>query len=75
MYRRIPPPCLANTKRVKQKKELNNKSRLSLKNLTGAFVVLLIGYALALLAFVLERIGYIAADKSKKKRRPSVTSL
>ena len=66
---------MANTKRVTQKKELNNKSRLSLKNLTGAFVVLLIGYALALLAFVLERIGHIAADKSKKKRRPSVTSL
>ena len=57
MYRRIPLQCLVNTKGMRQKKAPNNKSsRLSLKNLTGAFVVLLVGYPLALLAFFFERI-------------------
>ena len=75
MYRRIPPQCLANTKGARQKKEPDSKSRLSLKNLTGAFVVLLVGYALALLAFIFERIARVAADISKKKRRSSIVSL
>ena len=65
MYRRIPLQCLANTKGMRQKKAPNNKSRLSLKNLTGAFVVLLVGYALALLAFFFERIVHATANKSK----------
>ena len=76
MYRRIPPQCLANTKGARQKKEPdNNKSRLSLKNLTGAFIVLLVGYALALLAYIFERIAHEMANKSKKKRQTSIISL
>ena len=78
-FRRIPPKCLANTKRVQQKKKPKNEKGLSLKNLTGAFVVLLVGYALAILSFIFERIAHIlktakAAELSKKKLQRPITA-
>ena len=73
LYYRVPSKCLANTKKEKQKKAPDNKSRLSLKNLTGAFIVLLVGYALAILSFIFERIAYIVAKSAElsKKKHPS----
>ena len=80
-FRRIPPKCLANINKVQQKKAPNNKSRLSLKNLTGAFIILLVGYSLAILSFISERIAHTlqtveTAKLSKKKfKRPITTAL
>lgn len=45
-------PCTANTKSGYKKAETS----ISLKNLTGAFVVLLIGFSLSFLAFLCELI-------------------
>ena len=55
-FRRIPPKCVENTKRVHKQQRVQNP-RLSVKNLTGAFVILVIGYVFALLAFIGEKIG------------------
>ena len=59
-FRKVPSKCLANTKIEEKKKQAPTntaKTRLSLKNLTGAFIVLLVGYAISLLTFFLERIA------------------
>ena len=49
----MPPKCLANTKGRNQKHQ-TKPSAISLKNLTGAFVVLLTGFSLSILAFLFE---------------------
>ena len=59
-YRRIPSKCIEQTKKVENQRNHGRAKNpcLSLKNLTGAFVVLLIGYALALLIYISEEIVY-----------------
>ena len=49
----MPPKCLANTKGRNQKHQ-TKPSAISLKNLTGAFEVLLTGFSLSILAFLFE---------------------
>ena len=61
-FRRIPPKCLENTKRVHKKQSYYNP-RLSLQNLTGAFVILFIGYIVALMAFIGENVTSFANNK------------
>jgi hypothetical protein len=52
-FRPMPPQC--NGEPQSEKTNPNNKvSRLNLKNLTGAFVVLLVGLSLSLLTFLCE---------------------
>ncbi|XP_046449196.1 glutamate [NMDA] receptor subunit 1-like [Daphnia pulex] len=52
-FRPMPPQCPG---RPKKEKKSNKLSPLSLKNLTGAFVVLSVGLSLSLLAFLGEKI-------------------
>jgi hypothetical protein len=50
----------------------NNRSRLSLKNLTGAFLVLLVGLGLSFMAFLFEQ---IVAMMSERHRVKTLTEL
>lgn len=45
----------------------NNRSRLSLKNLTGAFLVLLVGLGLSFMAFLFEQIVAILSERHRVK--------
>ena len=67
-----PTPCLSENLKKKKKGETNdNRKRLSLKDLSGAFVVLIIGYILSSLAFIIERsIGRMLKDYGKNKITP-----
>ena len=51
-YSDDPTYCL--TKIQRQMKEKSGKRRLTLNNLSGAFLVLFIGYVLSIIAFILE---------------------
>jgi hypothetical protein len=66
----MPPQCTGKPQTGNKTKKL---SPLSLKNLTGAFVVLLIGLSLSLLAFLGEKIVSIREQfrirKDKKLRK------
>ena len=70
----MPPKCLANTKGGNQKQQAKTLA-ISLKNLTGAFVVLLTGFSLSVLAFLFELNNLhilkskLADAVSKKERR------
>jgi hypothetical protein len=61
-FRPMPLQCLPNFKSVykpknsKTLKMKNNPPALSLKNLTGAFIVLVFGFSISLLAFLGEQI-------------------
>ena len=59
-YRPMPRQCAANLK-GKAEKEFGNHGlrRLSLKNLTGAFIVLSVGIGLSLVAFIYEYFSVI----------------
>jgi ionotropic glutamate receptor len=59
-------PCTANTKSGYKKAET---SKISLKNLTGAFVVLLIGFSLSLLAFLCELIFSVPQRQMFKTKK------
>jgi hypothetical protein len=48
--------CRAEEDKITKNVSKNAPPRLSLKNLTGAFVVLLIGYLISLVAFLAENI-------------------
>ena len=61
----IPPQCDGKPKNKKDKSKEKRLSRLSLKNLTGAFVVLFFGMSLSLLTFSCEK---IFAKFSKRRR-------
>jgi hypothetical protein len=52
-FRPMPPQCPG---KAQSGKKTNKLSPLSLKNVIGAFVVLLIGFSLSLLAFLGEKI-------------------
>jgi ionotropic glutamate receptor len=49
----MPPQC---TGKAQSGKKTNKLSPLSLKNVIGAFVILLVGFSLSLLAFLGEKI-------------------
>ncbi len=55
-FRPIPGQCLGNIKTLKKAHTHASISRLSLKNLTGAFVALLFGYCLSLLVYAGEHL-------------------
>jgi hypothetical protein len=55
-FRPLPPQCNANNRKQSKKTGTVRNAALSLKNLTGAFVVLLIGFSLSFLVFLVERI-------------------
>lgn len=48
--------CLAEADKITKNVSKSEPPRLSLKNLTGAFVVLLIGYLVSFVAFLAENI-------------------
>lgn len=56
-FRRIPAQCIENTRKVIHKQPRVKNPRLSLKKLTGAFMIILVGYVLALFSFFVEVIG------------------
>ncbi|XP_046641263.1 ionotropic receptor 93a-like [Daphnia pulicaria] len=58
-FRPMPRKCMANVKKGDKKKETEHLP-ISLKNLTGAFVVLLVGLSISFLAFLVEQIASIA---------------
>ena len=57
-FRPIPPQCTPNVKGQAEKEGNRSElSRLSLKNLTGAFVVFFIGIGLSFVVFIYEHIS------------------
>ncbi len=61
-FRSIPEQCLGYIEnKVKRTKEVK-PGRISLRNLTSAFIILLIGYCLSILAFVGEYVIYFARN-------------
>jgi len=50
-----PTPCLASNYHKKRKGEGDDRKRLTLKSLSGAFVILIAGYILSVLVFIIER--------------------
>jgi hypothetical protein len=64
--RPVPYQCLPNIRKQYKKKETTSNTSLSLKNLTGAFVVLLIGFSLSFLAFLVELMTSMTGRKSVK---------
>jgi ionotropic glutamate receptor len=54
-FRPMPPQCNG---KAPTKRSGNKLSALSLKNLTGAFLLLAVGLSLSLLVFLLEQIYY-----------------
>ncbi|EFX82122.1 hypothetical protein DAPPUDRAFT_241220 [Daphnia pulex] len=59
-FRKMPLQCSANINSEYSKKPSTVHSSLSLKNLTGAFVVLLIGFSCSLFVFLCEQITKFA---------------
>ena len=50
-----PTPCLASNYHKKRKGEGEDRKRLTLKSLSGAFIILIAGYILSVLVFIIER--------------------
>lgn len=69
-FRPMPPQCDGKPKSGKKKK----LSPLSMKNLTGAFIILLVGFSLSLLAFLGERIISITERKRMKTNEITLPS-
>jgi hypothetical protein len=65
-FRPMPPQCNGKPQSGNKKKKT---SALSLKNLTGAFLVLLVGLSLSLLAFLCEKIISIREQHGSRSRR------
>ena len=64
-YSDDPTYCL--TKIQRQMKEKSGKRRLTLNNLSGAFLVLIIGYVLSIIAFILEQCIACWQHRNKNK--------
>lgn len=62
-----PPQCLVSNNLIKEDSYRKTR-RLSLKDLTGAFVVLLIGYLTSIAAFLWENIEFRKNDLQKQKK-------
>jgi ionotropic glutamate receptor len=67
----IPRQCMANT-RIGNKPD-SKHSAISLKNLTGPFVILSIGFSLSFLAFLCELIIFRLCQLQKSKTSQVVT--
>lgn len=65
-FRPMPPQC--NGKPPSGNKTPNKSSSLSLKNLTGAFIVIAVGLGLSLLAFLGENIVAISNNRQRSRR-------
>nr|CAH0101817.1 unnamed protein product [Daphnia galeata] len=64
---------MANIRKPSKKTETRHVA-LSLKNLTGAFVVLLIGFSLSFFVFLVERITSMAAGRNNVvKKSPDIS--
>ncbi|KAI9553542.1 hypothetical protein GHT06_021460 [Daphnia sinensis] len=65
--RAIPPQCKsAKAKGNKKKKNTADQARqLSLKDLTGAFIILLIGWGISVIVFLGERLAHRPSNKGK----------
>ena len=64
-FRPIPPQCSANVKgQVEKGAKQPELRRLSLKNLTGAFVVLIVGISLSLVIFIQQQIHFSFTRKA-----------
>lgn len=47
--------CLSESKKVQQQKKSSNSTKITLKNFTGAFYVLLAGYIISFVVFITEK--------------------
>lgn len=63
-FRPMPPQCTGKPQ-IENKSKGNKLTRLNMKNLTGAFIVLLVGLSLSLLAFL----GEIIISNLGQRRR------
>ena len=76
-----PSPCLSKNIKKKKKSEANGRpaedlKRLTLKDLSGAFVVLIVGYIISLLVLVIERsIGRMKKDYQSNKIAPLQSNI
>jgi hypothetical protein len=64
-FRPMPPQCNGKPPNGNKTKKL---SPLSLKNLTGAFLVLLIGLSLSILVFLIEKINSVSKCRSRSRK-------
>jgi ionotropic glutamate receptor len=64
-FRPMPRQCKANVKKG-YKKPKTKHLPISLKNLTGAFVILLIGFSVSFLAFLVEQIISMSDNRNVK---------
>lgn len=62
----MPPQCMATTKSGNQKPQETKPSVIKLSNLTGAFVVLLIGFSASFLIFLFELKNNFHTSTSKQ---------
>ena len=69
-YSDDPTYCL--TKIQRQMKEKSGKRRLTLNNLSGAFLVLVIGYVLSIIAFIVELYTARGQRRIKSKKSESL---
>jgi hypothetical protein len=67
-FRPMPPQCTGDIKSGNRKSG-NKNSSLSLKNLTGPFLVLAIGVSLSLVAFIFENIFSIPERHRRRRRK------
>lgn len=64
--RTIPPQCKsAKASGNQKKKKMDQARRLSLKDLTGAFIILIIGWGISLIVFLAEKMAHRPSDKQK----------
>ena len=78
----MPPQCDGKPVKIRKQRSPRNKlSRLSLKNLTGAFVILSFGMSLSFLVFLCEKIvsmmsrnHRISLDKVVKESPPPMSN-
>ncbi len=73
-FRPIPPQCQGNIKSFnppdsKALKMKDHPPALTLKNLTGAFIVLLLGFSLSFLAFLFEKIISHRNHQSRRSKK------
>ncbi len=69
-FRPIPGQCLGNFKQQKAQPKRVKTSSLKIRNLWGAFIVLLSGYCLSVLTYVVELVRF-AIHHGKKVYRPT----
>ena len=66
-FRPMPPQCTGDNIKSGYKKSEKKNSALSLKNLTGPFVIIAVGLSLSCLAFLFEQI--LSVQERNRSRR------